>query len=63
MGGAEVFFVEEGFETEGADGADVGECFGEDGVDDTPSCVGTGFPARADAFKEVDYEVHEWGAG
>ena len=63
MGGAEVFFVEEGFEAEGADGADVGECFGEDGVDDTAGCVGAGFPAGADAFKGTDHEVHERGAG
>ena len=63
MGGAEVLFVKEGLEAEGADGANVGECFGEDGVDGTASYVGAGFPARADAFKEADYEVHEWGAG
>ena len=62
MGGAEVLFVKVGLEAEGADSADVGECFGEDGVDDTASCVGAGFPARADAFEEVNYEVHEWAA-
>ena len=63
MGGAGVLLVEEGSKAEGTDGADVGECFGEDGVDDTASCVGVGFPARADAFKEANYEVHNWGAG
>ena len=63
MGGTEVLLVKEGSEAEGADGADVGECFGEDGVDDTASCVGAGFPAGADAFKEADYEVHDRGTG
>lgn len=63
MGGVEVFLVEIGLEAEGTDGANVGECFGEDGVDDTAGCVGAVLPAGAGAFEEANHEVHEWGAG
>ena len=57
--GACVFALQIAFEGEGADGADVAECFREDCVGRGGGVVASLFPVAGDGFKGAGEEVHE----